>query len=164
MSEGLHLREDGGQADGAPAGPAQETGVGLPVATRTRWPRLQRGGVRMNSLTSGWEGVPAGGPGGPPPEPSDETPDDASDSPERRRRIPPKLYRIGEVVSYSGMSRQTVHNYTTMGLLRESRWTEGGHRLYDESVFERLDQIAELKRRKMSLQDIREHFARLDDQ
>lgn len=80
----------------------------------------------------------------------------------RRGKIPPKLYRIGEVVDYSGMSRQTVHNYTTMGLLRESRWTDGGHRLYDESVFARLDEIAELKRQRMSLQDIREHFARID--
>ena len=60
------------------------------------------------------------------------------------------------------MSRQTIHNYTTMGLLRESRWTDGGHRLYDESVFARLDEIAELKRQRMSLQDIREHFARID--
>ena len=80
----------------------------------------------------------------------------------RRGKIPPKLYRIGEVVDYSGMSRQTVHNYTTMGLLQERRWTEGGHRLYDESVFARLDAIAELKQQRMSLREIREHFARLD--
>jgi len=78
----------------------------------------------------------------------------------RRRAVPPKLYRIGEVVSYSGVSRQTIHNYTTMGLLRESCWTPGGHRLYDASVFERLDTIAELKRQRKSLRDIREHFAR----
>ena len=84
--------------------------------------------------------------------------------PRRRRSRPPRVYRIGEVVEYSGMSRQTVHNYTTMGLLRECRWTAGGHRLYDESVFERLDQIAELKARRRSLQDIREYFARLDSQ
>jgi len=79
-----------------------------------------------------------------------------------RQTRPPKLYRIGEVVEYSGMSRQTIHNYTTMGLLRELRWTDGGHRLYDESVFDRLDEIAELKTRRKSLRDIREHFARLD--
>lgn len=84
--------------------------------------------------------------------------------PRRRRSRPPRVYRIGEVVEYSGMSRQTVHNYTTMGLLRECRWTAGGHRLYDESVFERLDQIAELKARRRSLQDIREYFSRLDSQ
>ena len=80
-----------------------------------------------------------------------------------RLRVPPKLYRIGEVVEYSGVSRQTIHNYTTMGLLRECRWTDGGHRLYDESVFGRLDEIAEMKARRKSLQDIREHFARLDE-
>ncbi len=79
-----------------------------------------------------------------------------------RRPIPPKLYRIGEVVDYSGMSRQTIHNYTTMGLLCESRWTAGGHRLYDEDVFKRLDMIAELKAQRKSLQYIREYFARLD--
>ena len=80
-----------------------------------------------------------------------------------RRPIPPKLYRIGEVVEYSGVSRQTIHNYTTMGLLQESRWTAGGHRLYDESAFERLEEIAELKAQNKSLRDIREHFARLDE-
>jgi len=80
----------------------------------------------------------------------------------RRRPVPPKLYRIGELTDYSGVSRQTIHNYTTMGLLRESRWTDGGHRLYDESVFERLDMIATLKRQGRSLRYMREHFARLD--
>ena len=79
-----------------------------------------------------------------------------------RRPRPPKLYRIGEVIEYSAMSRQTIHNYTTMGLLREIKWTAGGHRLYDESVFERLDTIAELKAQDKSLQDIREYFARRD--
>jgi hypothetical protein len=79
-----------------------------------------------------------------------------------RGTIPPKLYRIGEIVDYSGVSRQTIHNYTTMGLLREHRRTAGGHRLYDESVFGRLDGIAELKSRRRSIRDICEHFARLD--
>jgi len=79
-------------------------------------------------------------------------------------RIPPKLYRIGEIVEYSGVSRQTIHNYTIMGLLRESRWTAGGHRLYDESAFERLDKIAELKSQSRSLGEIRRYFARLDGQ
>jgi len=61
-------------------------------------------------------------------------------------RPPQKLYRIGEVTRYTGLSRQTVHNYTTMGLICESEWTDGGHRLYDESVFEKLAVIEELKR------------------
>jgi hypothetical protein len=81
--------------------------------------------------------------------------------PQRRQR-PPKLYRIGEVVDYSGVSRQTIHNYATMGLIHESRWTNGGHRLFDESVFERLDRIAEMKAANKSLQQIRDHFAKMD--
>jgi len=82
--------------------------------------------------------------------------------PARCRAIPPKLYRIGEVVDYAGVSRQTIHNYTTMGLITESRRTAGGHRLYDESVFVRLELIAELKRENRSLREIRGHFAELD--
>lgn len=80
----------------------------------------------------------------------------------RGRGRPPKLYRIGEVVEYSGLSRQTIHNYTAMGLIRESRWTNGGHRLYDESVFERLDQVAQLKAQGRSMEYIREYFVQLD--
>lgn len=60
--------------------------------------------------------------------------------------VPPKLYRIGEIVQHTGLSRQTIHNYTTLGLLHEADWTPGGHRLYDEGVFHRLGRIAELKR------------------
>ncbi len=79
------------------------------------------------------------------------------------RPRPPKFYRIGEVVTYSGLSRQTVHNYTVMGLLHEVQWTEGGHRLYDESVFSRLDLIAELKSQGRHLGAIREHCDRMDE-
>jgi len=69
--------------------------------------------------------------------------------------IPSKLYRIGELVRYTPFSRQTIHNYTIMGLIREAQWTEGGHRLYDESVFERLSKIIELRKTK-TLSEIRQ--------
>ena len=71
-----------------------------------------------------------------------------------RFKIPAKRYRIGELVRYSPFSRQTIHNYTIMGLIREAEWTEGGHRLYDESVFARLAKIIEL-RKTMSLTEVR---------
>jgi DNA-binding transcriptional MerR regulator len=70
-------------------------------------------------------------------------------------QIPVKLYRIGELVRHSPFSRQTIHNYTVMGLIRESQWSDGGHRLYDESVFERLSRIIELRKTK-TLWEIRE--------
>ena len=77
-------------------------------------------------------------------------------------QIPAKLYRIGELVSYTPFSRQTIHNYTIMGLIREAKWTEGGHRLYDESVFERLSKILRLKKTK-TLVEIREILCKETD-
>lgn len=70
-------------------------------------------------------------------------------------QVPAKLYRIGDLVSCTPFSRQTIHNYTIMGLIREARWSEGGHRLYDESVFQKLSRIIQLKRTK-TLAEIRE--------
>ena len=76
-------------------------------------------------------------------------------------KIPAKLYRIGELVDYTPFSRQTIHNYTIMGLIREAKWTEGGHRLYDESVFERLSEIIRLRKIK-TLSEIREALSKKD--
>ncbi len=81
----------------------------------------------------------------------------------KRRALPPKRYRMGEVVEYSGVSRQTIHNYTTMGLIREIDRTRSGHRLYDEAVFDRLDAIARMKQENQSLGFIREYFAQAED-
>jgi DNA-binding transcriptional MerR regulator len=78
------------------------------------------------------------------------------------RKRPAKLYRISDIVEYSGVSRQTIHNYTTMGLITEARRTGGGHRLFDESVFSRLDLIEDLKRSGRSLRDISGHCVKLD--
>jgi DNA-binding transcriptional MerR regulator len=63
-------------------------------------------------------------------------------------RVPVKLYRIGDLVRYTPFSRQTIHNYTTMGLIRETEWTQGGHRLYDQTVFGRLSRIMKLRKTK----------------
>ena len=70
-------------------------------------------------------------------------------------KVPAKLFRIGEIVQHTPFTRQTIHNYTTMGLIQESDWTQGGHRLYDESVFERLWRIQELRKTK-TLSEIRD--------
>lgn len=80
----------------------------------------------------------------------------------RSLQIPAKFYRIGELVNYTPFSRQTIHNYTIMGLIREAKWTDGGHRLYDESVFERLSKIIQLKKTK-SLSEIRQILSRGED-
>jgi DNA-binding transcriptional MerR regulator len=69
-------------------------------------------------------------------------------------KIPRKFFKIGEVMEHTGFSRQTLHNYTVLGLLRVARRTPAGHRLYDEEVFERLERIRELKKTN-TLEEIR---------
>ncbi|HAK94722.1 MAG TPA: hypothetical protein DCM87_06885 [Planctomycetes bacterium] len=68
---------------------------------------------------------------------------------------PRKLYRIGEIMRSTGLSRQTLHNYTVFGLITEEERTESGHRLYGEDVFPRLSRIEELKSQRKTLREIR---------
>ena len=75
--------------------------------------------------------------------------------------VPRKLYKIGEVMQYTGLSRQTVHNYTVMGLISEAERTRSGHRLYGEDVFERLRRIKALQE-FMTLQEIKAHLEHED--
>lgn len=56
-----------------------------------------------------------------------------------------KLFRIGEVAEYSGLSKQTVNYYTVLGIIHEAGRTKAGHRLYDEAVFDRIDRLGALK-------------------
>ena len=63
-----------------------------------------------------------------------------------RHDAPPKRYRIGELARHTGLTRQTLHNYTRWGLIQEAEWTPGGHRLYDEAVFARLSKILRLRK------------------
>ncbi|RME73223.1 MAG: MerR family DNA-binding transcriptional regulator [Planctomycetota bacterium] len=93
-------------------------------------------------------------------------PDGRKAAGERDRPIGPpprKLYKIGEVMQYSGLSRQTIHNYTTMELITEAERTPSGHRLYGEEVFERLRRITELKKTH-TLGEIRELLLREQQQ
>ena len=69
-------------------------------------------------------------------------------------KAPRKLYKIGEVMEYSGLSRQTIHNYTMLGLIRAAARTNAGHRRYSEDVFETLEEIKELKKQH-TLEEIR---------
>jgi DNA-binding transcriptional MerR regulator len=76
----------------------------------------------------------------------------------REFTTPPKLYRIGDIIRSTPFTRQTIHNYTIMGLIEESDWTEGGHRLYDESVFQKLRRIQQLQGDQKTLAQIRDMF------
>ena len=69
---------------------------------------------------------------------------------------PQKLYRAGEIIEHTGISRQTLHTYTLLGLITEERSTRAGHRLYSEAVFGRLHRIQGMKRRNKTLRQIRQ--------
>jgi DNA-binding transcriptional MerR regulator len=77
------------------------------------------------------------------------------DRPEKIR----KLFKIGELIERSGISRQTLHNYTMLGLIEPASRTQSGHRLYTEEAFELLERIKQL-RRTHTLMEIRDLLGR----
>jgi len=76
------------------------------------------------------------------------------------RRLPEKLYRIGEVMEHSGLSRQTLHLYTMLGLIAERQRTPSGYRLYPPAVFATLAKVRSLQKRGYTLAEIRELLGR----
>jgi DNA-binding transcriptional MerR regulator len=72
---------------------------------------------------------------------------------------PPKLYKIGDLIERSGISRQTLHNYTMLGLIEPASRTASGHRLYGEEAFDLLEKIKQL-RKTHKLLEIRDLLAK----
>lgn len=68
--------------------------------------------------------------------------------------VKPRLWKVGELIRHSGLTRQTIHNYCLLGLLQEAERTPSGHRLYDERAFKRLERIERLKRAGKQLAEI----------
>ncbi len=72
--------------------------------------------------------------------------------------MPDKLYKTGEVLKRAGLSREVFYRYLNIGLVKETARTPGGHNLFDESVFARLELIQQLNRSGYPLRDIKEIF------
>ena len=66
-----------------------------------------------------------------------------------------KFFKIGEVMEYSGLTRQVIHNYTQLELINETKRTPSGHRLYGEEVFEQIKKIKELRSKGKTLLEIK---------
>lgn len=73
---------------------------------------------------------------------------------------PERLYRTAEVLRATGISRQVLYRYITLGFITPAEVTETGRRMFDESVFSRLDLIRELNQSGYTLREIRETFFR----
>jgi len=65
-----------------------------------------------------------------------------------------KLLRIGELARDSQVPIKTIRYYEELGLIRASKRTEGGFRLFSPDVLQRLDFIRRSQRLELSLQEI----------
>jgi MerR family transcriptional regulator, thiopeptide resistance regulator len=65
-----------------------------------------------------------------------------------------RLWKVGELIRHSGLTRQTIHNYCLLGLIQEAERTPSGHRLYDKRALKRLERIGKLKRAGKQLVEI----------
>ena len=61
---------------------------------------------------------------------------------------------VKEVSRISGVSVRTLHHYDAIGLLKPSRITEAGYRLYDDAALGRLKNILLLRQLRFSLKEI----------
>src|SRR5215471_18839285 len=66
-----------------------------------------------------------------------------------------KLFQAREFARLSGVTVRTLHHYDRLGLLKPSRYTRTGFRLYSEDDFARLEQIVALKFIGFSLNEIK---------
>ncbi|HBV98206.1 MAG: MerR family transcriptional regulator [Peptococcaceae bacterium BICA1-7] len=73
-----------------------------------------------------------------------------------------KQYRIGEVAEKAGLSKRTIDYYTNLGLLKSVR-SESNYRYYSEEAIIRLKIIENMKSKRYTLEEIREHIAVLDE-
>jgi DNA-binding transcriptional MerR regulator len=66
------------------------------------------------------------------------------------------LYQAHEFARRSGVTVRTLHHYDDrLGLLKPSRYTQAGYRLYSERDLARLQQIVTLKFIGLSLKEIK---------
>ena len=65
------------------------------------------------------------------------------------------IFTIGEFVQKSGVSVRTLRYYDSIGLLKPSDYTDGGHRLYSKEDLNLLQKIKALQFLGLSLKDIK---------
>lgn len=62
---------------------------------------------------------------------------------------------VNEVSKLTGVSVRTLHHYDAIGLLKPTKLTEAGYRLYDDTALERLQTILLFRELQFSLKEIR---------
>lgn len=72
-----------------------------------------------------------------------------------------KKYKIGEIAELAGVSKRTIDYYTNMGLLFPVR-SESNYRFFPEETLKRLKLIESMKKKRLTLEEIRERLILLD--
>jgi len=70
------------------------------------------------------------------------------------------MVTVGEVAKRTGLSVRTLHHYHAIGLLKPSRRSDAGYRLYSVGDLMRLEQIVLLRSVGLSLDEIRRSLSR----
>ncbi len=69
-----------------------------------------------------------------------------------------KLYAIGKAAELAGVSRQSLQYYLMVGLIKPSKKTSTGRRLFDEKSIEKVKLIKNLNKSGYPLRAIRDLF------
>lgn len=72
------------------------------------------------------------------------------------------MMTVNEVSKLTGVSIRTLQYYDKIGLLKPTRYTEPGYRLYDDTALEMLQQILLFKELEFPLKEIKEIISRPD--
>ena len=69
-----------------------------------------------------------------------------------------KLHKTGEVLARTGLRREMLYRYLTIGLVKPARSTAGGQNLFDDSVFKHIELIKRLNASGYTLRDIKDTY------
>src|SRR4051812_4164132 len=64
--------------------------------------------------------------------------------------------KVGELARRTGLTVRTLHHYDEIGLLKPSRHSEAGYRLYTAGDVARLQQVLSLRQLGFSLDEVRD--------
>ncbi len=70
------------------------------------------------------------------------------------------IHMIGDLAKVTGLSIHTLNYYLNIGLIEPASQSDrNSYRFFDDSTVERLQQIIELRKQKMSIKKIKRHLA-----
>ena len=72
------------------------------------------------------------------------------------------MMTVNEVSKLTGVSIRALQYYDKIGLLRPTRYTQSGYRLYDDTALETLQQILLFRELEFPLKEIKEIISRPD--